>query len=316
MPIFSMQLDNPDLDHWDLFRPEKEFMLMLDHPNIQVVSCTWFPQEKIAEYAAWAESDPHRHTVFISMMDPCSQVFPDHPRVHYVGTKQFVYFAVLVDRYFLKYQPEELMPSMPFVNKFLCYQRKRSEPREALYDALSHKQGIVTLSGRVDPEFNRNLPTQAGLDEIMLDPADTDLMPNDIWSLGNPDIWNSSFLNIVSETVFDGRNHQRAFISEKTFKPIVGMRPFLHYGESDFSELLRDRGFETFDDDFGYDPSGNHHQQAAQLANIVDSIEDADDMYQKLLPKIEHNRNHLSKMAQQELQRIRELAEHYKNLAG
>jgi hypothetical protein len=60
--------------------------------------------------------------------------------------------------------------------------------------------------------------------------------------------WQRHFLNIVTETVYDiNANH---FVSEKIYKPIVGMRPFLVYDPDGACQWLQDRGFVNYTDDF------------------------------------------------------------------
>jgi hypothetical protein len=73
-------------------------------------------------------------------------------------------------------------------------------------------------------------------------------IPNDIATLGNMKNWQRHFLNIVTETVYDiNVNH---FVSEKIYKPIVGMRPFLVYDPDGACQWLRDRGFVNYTNDF------------------------------------------------------------------
>ena len=73
---------------------------------------------------------------------------------------------------------------------------------------------------------------------------------NDISSLGCPDKWNDHFLNIVSETTC-GSQDKGVFISEKTFKPIIGKRPFMVLGDYNLYKKLHDWGIDTFDDILG-----------------------------------------------------------------
>jgi hypothetical protein len=133
-------------------------------------------------------------------------------------------------------------------------------------------------------------------------------MPNDIWSLGNPEIWQECFLNVVSETTqpFDPGT-ENVFLSEKSVKPFIGMRPFLHYGSPRMSELLRDRGFETFEEDFGYNPGDCHQDQAHQLRDIITSIDNPEALYKKLHAKILHNRNHFETACAAEWQGLQEI---------
>jgi hypothetical protein len=55
-------------------------------------------------------------------------------------------------------------------------------------------------------------------------------IPHDIHSLGNLDIWQQHFLNVVGETEF--MHWDNMFISEKTWKPILGLRPFVINGQT------------------------------------------------------------------------------------
>jgi hypothetical protein len=73
-------------------------------------------------------------------------------------------------------------------------------------------------------------------------------IPNDISTLGNIDYWQQHFLNVVTETVYDINSMN--FVSEKIYKPILGMRPFLVYDTDSAYCWLTDRGFESYVDDF------------------------------------------------------------------
>jgi hypothetical protein len=59
--------------------------------------------------------------------------------------------------------------------------------------------------------------------------------------LGDINIWNQSFLNVVTETVDNS-----FWLSEKTFKPIIGKRPFVILNEKSLAGL-KEVGFKTFD---------------------------------------------------------------------
>jgi hypothetical protein len=73
-------------------------------------------------------------------------------------------------------------------------------------------------------------------------------MPNDIMTLGDPSNWNRCFLNVVTETVFDITKEH--FVSEKIFKPMLGLRPFLVYSTDGAVTWLRQKGFEPYVSDF------------------------------------------------------------------
>jgi hypothetical protein len=73
-------------------------------------------------------------------------------------------------------------------------------------------------------------------------------IPNDIATLGNMDNWQRHFLNVVTETVYN--INRSYFVSEKIYKPILGMRPFLVYDTDSAYCWLKQRGFESYVDDF------------------------------------------------------------------
>jgi hypothetical protein len=310
MPIIAEYLDNPSYDHWKIMHLEKEILEKFDHPDLTVLSGTYLPRETLAQVLEQVKSSDHNHAVMVSLMDPFQgeeiQEAAAHPRFHLLSAEQFWLWLVATHRNFRKYTQAEVAPNQKFSWKFLCYQNKIFPPREHLYDTLDKlNSGIVTLSGHGVRDFNSVLDESCGMHETFLhQPVPIEEhMPNDIWSLGNLDIWKGSFLNIVSETVqtFDPNQHNM-FLSEKSVKPLIGMRPFLHFGSAKISEILRQKGFETFEEDFGYQPDGCMENQARQLSEIITQIDNPEALYQKLYPKILHNRNHYEKACQAEWQ--------------
>ena len=75
--------------------------------------------------------------------------------------------------------------------------------------------------------------------------SDTHLA-NDIISLGEPQYWNKHFCTVVTESVM----HSDVFISEKTFKPLIGLRPFIIIGDRHLYAKLKEWKFDTFEDLF------------------------------------------------------------------
>jgi hypothetical protein len=126
--------------------------------------------------------------------------------------------------------------------------------------------------------------------------ADTVGIPHDIHSLGNINIWKTHFLTVVSETEFFPWDN--TFVSEKTWKPILGLRPFVLNGQAKIYQWLRERGFKTF----------NHYFNRIELENVTeleihDSIievlkylvtldkKEILAMYNNMLPDLIHNRD-------------------------
>ena len=89
-----------------------------------------------------------------------------------------------------------------FEHLFLCYQGKWRYNRDAMYTMLDEwnneraKTGIVTLQGI--NSYTDNIPPHEGDASIDNNPdvQDKNYYPNDIYSLGDINIWNNHFLKL------------------------------------------------------------------------------------------------------------------------
>lgn len=85
------------------------------------------------------------------------------------------------------------------------------------------------------------------------------------------DLYQQSFLHVISETVCD---YPSAFVSEKTFKPIANKRPFVIVGAAGSLANIRNMGFRTFDDfwDEGYDDIESFEQRISAVADVIEFV--------------------------------------------
>lgn len=214
----------------------------------------------------------------------------------------FQYWAVFAAEHFKHYLLDHLRPRS-FDNLYLCYNRKPTWHRVELYNKLKSKKllnkGIYTL-GHQD------------LKQVKMVNADKTTIPfndlkthgqlniaNDTMTLGNMDLWNSHFVTIVNET----QHVQKLgypFLSEKIWKPIVGLRPFLCIGDQGTTQLLQDAGFYTFNDLFditNLDPT---------IDDVVNAIKncklDLLQTYEKIKPKLIHNNKRFFEYAKEQKQ--------------
>ena len=202
----------------------------------------------------------------------------------------------ICDKKFIEYKWEDVQPQS-FDNVFLCYQGKWKHFREHLYKAIHNWEvpGQITLAG--SHSLKDNIPVHEGDQSIYNpDPSDPNHYPNDIYSLGDLNVWNSHFLNIVTETL-EGASYP-TWITEKTLKPIIGARPFIIYGDPAIYTVLEKFGFETFLDDIEW-PEVNYKDPDVvpwhwQMENIKIGLKELQQknlqvLYKKCLPKIKHN---------------------------
>ena len=103
-----------------------------------------------------------------------------------------------------------------------------------------------------------------------------------------------SAIHVVAETLFDT---SKIYLTEKIFKPMVMSQPFILFGPPRSLEYLRNYGFQTFGDfwDESYDLENDSDRRMSKLLDLIDDIasmpaQKFHDLYQRLLPVIEHNR--------------------------
>jgi hypothetical protein len=98
------------------------------------------------------------------------------------------------------------------------------------------------------------------------------------------------FLNLVSESI-----SERLFISEKTFKPILGEQAFLCYGFLNQNKHLKNYGFELYDEIFDYE-FDSYPLIEDRINGIIKNLDnlktqDLKDLYGLVKEKIKHNKN-------------------------
>lgn len=113
----------------------------------------------------------------------------------------------------------------------------------------------------------------------------------------NPRIYRNSFMTLVTETFYDQNfKNPRMFFSEKTFKVIYGLQPFVLVSVPGSLQALRELGFKTFSRwwDESYDLEQNPHRRLAKICKLVDLIssktsEELYEITQDMEDTLEHN---------------------------
>ena len=259
----------------------------------------------------WYSDFTSDHTIAVAFVDPyhdyaesLSQYFPKHNLVSMDVYKDFSFFGrfcynIFRDRYIHATFP------MTIDNLFLFYNRKPRPFRTSLVNKMREANlqdhGIITLGVFKDDRsktHNNELLTIPENDRIacgntLLDESKTNGIPNDITTFGDMDIWSSSFINVVSETT-----RYELFVTEKIFKPIMGMRPFILNAAPKTLKLLRWWGFKTFSDfwDESYDEMGDDDAHNHIVEIFVElskkSKSELYDMANRMRPILEYNHHH------------------------
>ena len=111
----------------------------------------------------------------------------------------------------------------------------------------------------------------------------------------NHDFYQDAYFNFVVETHFD---NDTIFLTEKTFKPILNLQPFIIIGNPGSLSLLKSLGYKTFEDVINekYDKETDHRERMSMLLKISYDLCNLGDMHHKRIQKIiadvvEHNQN-------------------------
>lgn len=227
--------------------------------SVAVINSTWYTSEYHNEVTAWLKENPVAVIVLVAMLD-CAIVqrswFEQFDSEiitvgYYHDQEPLDFWALFLDQNFNQAHTLDLCRVDRIDCAFMCLNRKPHWHRKRFYNELKkfdllHK-GLVSMGSETAVPI-KDLDHPAVIDLTPNSGPEQFGIPNDITTLGSIHNWQRHFLNVVTETVYGiNQNH---FVSEKIYKPILGMRPFLVYDTDSASKWLGDRGFETYTTDF------------------------------------------------------------------
>ena len=241
---------------------------------------------------------------------------------HFDSEYYFNFHSQVLPKYFVQYSTDQLeLKDLKYT--YVNYNRKPRDHRSALVNQLINedllKYGVVTLGKQNNIFSNEITPSQhLTLNETSVDAVGNWGMgmefgiPHDIHSLGNMQIWQQHFLNVVGETEFLPWDNM--FISEKTWKPILGLRPFVINGQTKIYQYLRDQGFRTFNHYWPH-VEVEHvnelevHDSIVHVIKYLQSLgtQQLQAVYKQMLPDLLHNRRHFVEFSQTQCCRINNL---------
>lgn len=243
---------------------------------------------------------------------------------HIGNTSEGHYFSFWVEfiDFYKKYFFDECYTSKPNLQyHFMCLNNKPNDHRRYLLNKIFeqeiiYKKGNISVLQR-DAGYNFEHPIileENRPPELVSMFYDHEVLSdkhiaNDIISLGDPIHWNSHFVNVVTESAA----HTDVFLSEKIFKPIIGLRPFLALGDRNLYPKLREFGFDTFEDLFpnvGLDV--DRDKRADNLIKdlkkvCLTPIEELDRIYSSIYNRLENNRNLMAELITKNKQWIEDL---------
>lgn len=176
----------------------------------------------------------------------------------------------------------------PIKHKWISANRLLRQHRVDLLEKLDLQQGCYSL---MNPDPN-------GLKYKGPVPSNSfDKHGNDSAELNFHELtpWNTSFLHIVNETIWQEKIH----FTEKIFKPIILHQPFVVVQAPNSLEYLRSYGFRTFDHwwDESYDKISDPNKRLNAIADIINyignkSLEELEVLRMEMADVLEHNFRH------------------------
>lgn len=274
-------------------------------PSDMFINSTWIEDDSTLNYLL--DQSPERLIVY-SGMDWHDNFYRKsvHDKlrnfstnIKYIGNTDgeyyFSFWLFFIEKHFSKLYTTT--PSSINIDKlFMCLNRKRHHHRVNLIDQIYkhnlNSDGLISLGGSeeispillpLDVEECEGNNSAAHHNEGIL---------NDINSLGHKKNWERYFVNVVTETTVSSNT----FISEKTWKPILGLKPFLILGDRNIYSYLKEYGFDTFDDIFG--TGYNNPTYEGRIEWIVSTLKmlqgtDYNRLYKDILPRLQKNRDNV-----------------------
>jgi hypothetical protein len=213
-------------------------------------------------------------------------------------------------------KPDELNPSRLRTKKFLSFNRQMSHrPHRVMisYLALKHnllKDGFFSFIGDVGiaevssilQQFTLTNNLVSEIHELIPLEIDTQNLSSDRKTSFNTDnnkkdLYLDTYIHLTSETGFSTTD---VFFSEKTFRPIINLQPFLSFGNAGCLRDLQELGFKTFhpyiDETYDLETNPIRRMQLLEielqkLANM--SIEELHQLYYSMTDILIHNQGHL-----------------------
>jgi len=283
-----------------------------------LINMTWFgPQftnnNEYAKFLEYIRYQPVDNIFLLASEDPCffnkqetKQLILDSGASqsfllgHFDTEYNFNFHSTVIGDFFPKYLEDKLLLKDAKYT-FLNYNRKPREHRKKFVAMLDQRKltqfGVVTLGDdrHLDESVDEYKDGNWGMDNDLG-------IPHDISSLGRSEYWQNHFLNIVSETDFE--DHLWTFITEKTWKPIIGLRPFVINGQLDVYRYLRQHGFKTFNH---YWPhinleTCNIDDIHKNICNLIQWLQtqNLSQMYLDMLPDLHYNKLQLKEFSKEQ----------------
>ena len=229
-------------------------------------------------YHGFAALDWFRDARYLGELQPPCKVFSS---LNHIVTGKRSYRIALMAR-LLKQDLCQFGDVSFHGSKLICQQEVDKE-----YSYLSHIDKTIIAQHII--ESSKTLP-------MVIDHAKIDGSWSARFGQREYRLWQNSLVHIVNETVFyDSKLH----LTEKIFKPIVALRPFVLAAAPGNLAYLKHYGFQTFDTwiDESYDGIIDNDQRLDAITHEIHRLcmstpRELDAMHKAMMPVLLHNKNH------------------------
>lgn len=133
------------------------------------------------------------------------------------------------------------------------------------------------------------------------------------------DLYKNSWVSLTTESSYFAWE-QNIFVSEKTFKPIACMQPFIICGSKNTLQHIRALGYKTFhpfiDETYDLMPDTKRFQAIIESIKKIKSIKNKVEWFKSMRPILEHNYQKFMEIGHIKSHEHQEIEQHYFNYRG
>jgi len=280
---------------------KNEIANVSDYPNNILINCTWIHIGEDMLNFIFQNGNPTDTKIwFAGTVDGIHFLHHTHSfkylqltgwKIEFVGNS-VTHFSTWFPNLMSKFNDLSIITKPACKYLFLSYNRKPRPWREELVKTLIendlHLKGFITFEeghfpviDEMTKEYDQNLHT-------------SDLRfsrPEDILTIGDISVWNDTYSVIVSETeLYDPWQ-----ISEKTWKPIMGLRPYFLNSNKGIIEILEN--LEIYTPAMLFENNKLNDCSITEIVNQLKLIDDPIELYQKQLVMLLHNQKRFHEIA-------------------
>jgi hypothetical protein len=281
---------------------------------------------------------PLTQVIYLTNCYNGKEVYKDYcKRNHKLPEIQMEYFPVFrIDKCNVRQAMTESVVSKykpgPRKKTFLCFNRRYNDHRLMLYLAIVQR-GLIDQSyysmDKTQPEADRSFVENCKY--LLSRFSDMGLVSEDVLAadkllplvLDNPNfsrypmehcvdpvkhLYDNSLVNIITETYFFNKI---IHITEKTYKPIAFMQPFIMVAAAGSLNHIKDMGFKTFEDfwDETYDLEVDDKKRFTMIVSLIETIakwteEEKTQFTFKVKDIVDYNVAHLNTMQDIEIDNL------------